>query len=68
MSKLGYKTKEPFDIQRDEPTLIAEVVKFYTNDLSYSDADLIRILGWYPHEVRKTYIGVPLPGLRLVKG
>lgn len=66
ISKLGYRTKEPVDVPRDEPTLINELMRYHMTQLGYGEGEMTKVLNWYPHEYRPTYLG-STPGLRLVK-
>jgi Zn-dependent peptidase ImmA (M78 family) len=44
MSKSGYRTKEPFPLPIEEPTLLKELLSVYKNQLRYSSDDLARLL------------------------
>jgi len=44
MSKLGFRTKEPNPIPREEPKTYQKVLKYFTETLSYSADELSRVL------------------------
>jgi Zn-dependent peptidase ImmA (M78 family) len=44
MSRLGYKTREPFEIPIEEPTLIRDIIRTHTGQLGYSDAEIAKVV------------------------
>ena len=44
ISKAGYKTKEPVDIPREEPTLLSQMVSLHLSDLKYTMDDVCNML------------------------
>lgn len=44
ISALGYRTREPFEIPVEEPTLIRDIVRTHTTELGYSDAEVAKVV------------------------
>src|ERR1035441_2038453 len=68
----NYTLREPpsLDIQREEPTLLTEIIKAHLWDLGYNHADLARMLHLEVEEFRSYYglDGGSSGGLRIVAG
>lgn len=64
-SALGYRTREPVEISREEPELVKELVRVHIEDLDYTADDLASSLDLFSDELRECYLG-ERPGLRLV--
>lgn len=68
LSKRGYRTKEPFAIDPEEPSLISELVQCHLEDLDYSERDLSDLLALGMDEFRSLYLATrPGSHLRLIK-
>jgi len=70
MGKAGYRTKEPpeFDIPKERPSLLREIVDTYRRKLEYTPKELSLLLGLHEQEVMSIYFDNPRPhGLTLVK-
>ena len=44
MSRLGYRKKEPVDLSPEKPKAFEALLKFYENDLDYSDEELAELM------------------------
>jgi Zn-dependent peptidase ImmA (M78 family)/transcriptional regulator with XRE-family HTH domain len=55
MSKAGYKTKEPIEIPREHPTVVAEIIETYLNKLGYSVSEICEMLGIYENDFNTLY-------------
>ena len=57
MSKAGYKTKEPadLDIPREQPRLLDEIIATHCGDLGYNLQDMSRLMVLYEDETQKRY-------------
>jgi len=44
MGKLGYRKKEPHDIQADQPGLLRDMIRFHHEVLGYSDVEMSKLL------------------------
>lgn len=53
MSRLGYRKKEPVEIPREKPTLIAELIDYYLSDLQFSEGRLGGELHLLPFDFRR---------------
>jgi len=56
MGQLGYKSREPVTIPMEAPALLAEMVELHRKDLSYSVADLARLLVTTEGEVLSDFV------------
>ena len=65
LSALGYRTREPVTIAREEPSLVPDIVHFHLEELGYTHAELAAALNLIESEFRERYLG-QRPGLRLV--
>lgn len=67
MSKLGYRKREPahFDIPKEKPTLLKEIIELHMKDLGYSFTELSKILCISEKELEELYFDKPV--LRLLK-
>lgn len=65
MGQLGYRTREPNPIPREEPSLVHEIVGVYRRN-QYSWEELSKVARLHPEEFRQLYSDEPSP-LRLVK-
>jgi Zn-dependent peptidase ImmA (M78 family)/DNA-binding XRE family transcriptional regulator len=69
MSQYGWRTQEPIEIPREEPTLVSELIEFHLGELGYSEEELAKAILCDLAEFREMYRGVPKqPGLRVVRG
>lgn len=66
MGKLGYRTKEPNPIPREEPSVVKDVIDFYRHYHKYSVNDLSRMTHLHAHEFGHLYLD-DQPHLRLVE-
>lgn len=55
LGKLGYRTKEPIELPPEPPTLLAEMVGYYLNDLGYSEQKLSADLHMQAFHFRRKY-------------
>jgi Zn-dependent peptidase ImmA (M78 family) len=62
----GYRTEEPFPIEREEPKLINELILTHIDELKYDDASLSKLVHLTLPELRSVYRGGS-PKLRLLK-
>lgn len=60
IGKLGYRIKEPFDIQPDNITLLRELLDSHINDLGYSKADVADILEMTADSFDTVYYDAPV--------
>jgi Zn-dependent peptidase ImmA (M78 family)/DNA-binding XRE family transcriptional regulator len=67
MGKYGYRLKEPFPIEQEEPTLVSELIRFHLEYLKYSEKQLAQSLRLNEVDFQRQYLGVTKPPLRLVK-
>ena len=72
ISKAGYKTREPaeLDVEGEHPHLIDEMIGTFQNELGYSQEDFQEILPLFDEELFDFYLqdhNRPQPRLRLVK-
>ncbi len=68
LSAAGWRTREPVDIDREEPALLTEMVKFHLGDLGYSEEQLCSLLHVLSPELRDTFgVGPGAAGLRVIK-
>lgn len=65
LSMLGYRSNEPVFIEREQPTLLRDVLLVHRNELGYSDAELSELLRLTINEFRRLYLG-ERPALRLI--
>jgi len=69
MSKKGWRTKEPIDVDAPEkPRILDQVVRAHLNVLSYNISDLSTLLGLYDDELGDRYGLIERPRLKLVVG
>nr|USU33805.1 XRE family transcriptional regulator [Methylobacterium sp. OTU13CASTA1] len=61
----SFKEGEPFEIEREVPARMNEMISYHLNTLGYSVDDLGKLLALGVEEVRRAYIPAP-KGLRLV--
>lgn len=70
-SKLGYKTREPaeLDVPREKPSILKKLVDIHIKDLNYSVNEIAKILHLEEEELFGFYIEKPLSsrGLSIVK-
>ncbi|MDP9438010.1 MAG: XRE family transcriptional regulator [Actinomycetota bacterium] len=66
MGKLGYRTKEPNPIPREEPSVVKDVIDLYRYHHKYSVSDLSRMTHLHAHEFGHLYLQRDQPHLRLV--
>lgn len=67
MSKLGYRTKEPSPIEKEEPKNYANVLSHMMQELKYSSSELAELLKINPQDLKLLYGGVSVsPQLRVV--
>jgi Zn-dependent peptidase ImmA (M78 family)/transcriptional regulator with XRE-family HTH domain len=59
MGALGYRKKEPIEIEREKPTLVQEILKAYLNDLNYSKKDLAVLLQFREDKIDEWYLKAP---------
>jgi len=55
MGKVGYRTKEPVDIPREEPTSLSEVIEIYLREFGYTVPELCKVLSIYEDEFNGLY-------------
>ncbi len=57
MSKAGYRTKEPpdLDVPREQPKLLSEIIKVHREDLGYSVEEFSKLLSLCDDEVQQQY-------------
>ena len=70
MGKAGYRTKEPpeFDIPKETPSLLREIIDTYRHKLGYTSKELSLLLGLHEQEIMSIYFDNPKPhGLTVVK-
>lgn len=70
MGKAGYRTKEPpdYDIPKEKPTLLKEIIETYQHIFGYSPKELSLLLGLNEQEIISLYFNNPKPhGLTLIK-
>jgi Zn-dependent peptidase ImmA (M78 family) len=73
MGRLGYRKREPYEPEREEPRRLREMVAFHQKKLGYSTAEMAKLLNLTVHDFQRMYspelIGAPPlgPRLRLVK-
>lgn len=65
LSMLGYRSNEPVIIEREQPTLLRDVLLVHRNELGYSDSELSDLLRLNVNEFRQRYLG-ERPALRLI--
>jgi Zn-dependent peptidase ImmA (M78 family) len=58
MALAGYRDQEPYDdqMQAEMPTLVAEILKTYLNELQYTEEELATHLLMLPSEFRSEYV------------
>lgn len=63
MGKAGYRTKEPpeYNIPKEKPTLLKEIVDTYRHKLGYSPKELSLLLGLHEQEIMAMYFDNPNP-------
>jgi len=66
MGNYGYRLKEPFPIEPEEPSLITEVIRFHLESLGYSEKELSHTLRLNEAEFQRQYLGVSKPILRVL--
>lgn len=59
LSKAGYKTKEPaeLDVPVEEPSLLKEIIETHRFKLKYGVSELSKLLAINEQEVKSTYLG-----------
>lgn len=69
LSKAGYRMREPevLDPPEEPPSLLAEIVRFHSHDLSYSDEELRQLLAVGENDFNCWYSPGNGSGLRLVQ-
>jgi Zn-dependent peptidase ImmA (M78 family) len=67
LSKLGYRKREPIDIEQPAPKLIADLIRVHTDQLGYSDEEVASSLSLHLHEFRCTHLPSNGPKLCLVR-
>lgn len=67
MGALGYRKKEPIEVEREKPTLIQEILNAYLNDLNYTKKDLAVLLQFKEEKIDDWYFKAPSK-LRIVRG
>lgn len=55
MSKAGYRTKEPIEIPREQPTTVSEIIETYLNKLGYTVSEICEMLAIYENEFGTLY-------------
>jgi Zn-dependent peptidase ImmA (M78 family)/transcriptional regulator with XRE-family HTH domain len=55
MSRLGYRTKEPIDIPREQPSTLTEIIETYINKLNYTVPEICQMLGIHESEFTTLY-------------
>lgn len=67
MSKLGYRTREPYelDFPNEKPSVITALIENLIDGMSYSDSELEQVFHLFSSEIRESY-GLYKPGPRLV--
>jgi Zn-dependent peptidase ImmA (M78 family) len=55
-NKAGYSRGEPFPLQREEPSSIANMINFHMRELKYTVSDLATLLLMTEDEFRETYL------------
>ena len=60
IGKLGYRTKEPFDIQPDSISLLRELLDTHLDELKYSKEDVADLLGMTVYSLETTYYDAPI--------
>lgn len=56
MGKYGFRRSEPVELPREEPTLLAEMVNTYINDLGYSGSQLSGVVGEVERRIEDVYL------------
>lgn len=69
MSARGYRLDEPVHVEREEPTIVDDVIEMHKTELGYTDDELASALHLRLDEYRAIYGGdaAQHPGLRVVK-
>lgn len=55
MSKAGYRTTEPVDIPREQPSMLSEIIQAYLKELNYTIPEICEILAIYEDEFAALY-------------
>jgi Zn-dependent peptidase ImmA (M78 family) len=55
MGTAGYRTKEPIEIPREEPTTLSEVVEIYLKEMGFTVTELCKMLSIYEDEFDTLY-------------
>ena len=61
MSKLDYRLREPNPIDKEEPKTYRKILDYFTNQLGYATADLVKLLYLNPREL-ESLVGVSSAG------
>jgi Zn-dependent peptidase ImmA (M78 family)/DNA-binding XRE family transcriptional regulator len=58
ISKAGYKTREPveLDIPFEQPTLLKEIFNTYINDMDYSLPEIAKMIHLFEEEIQEIYL------------
>lgn len=56
MSSAGYRLKEPFELNKEKPRLLDEIIKLHFNSLNYTVEDLSKFLCFNTDEFRSKYL------------
>lgn len=62
-----HRKSEPIDLPPEEPTMLDEIVKVFTNELHYSLPELSELLALSEEEVRQLYFGRSSPKLWVIR-
>lgn len=67
MNKLGYLPIEPMPLDREEPTVLADMFSVHLDEHGYSFAELADTLGMYEDEFVREMPVMPTTGLRVAR-
>lgn len=65
LSKAGYRTNEPVDIPKEQPTIMPDIIDAYLKKLKYTESELSELLMIYEDEFKMLYGATDRPYLRL---
>jgi Zn-dependent peptidase ImmA (M78 family) len=55
MAKLGYKSKEPNPVEKEEPKMLKRMVQYFMDELNYKPADFQKLLKLNPQELESLH-------------
>ncbi len=59
LGKLGWRTSEPGDVARENPSVVDKIIELQRHEHDYSDDDLARLAGMTEAAFRRHYLAAP---------